>query len=190
MAKKESREFRVENILLAAVDEFVQKGYDGASIDKIASKAGVSKGGFYYHFATKESLLMEVNNKLNGPVYETARKAMANEDPMEGLKQYICFYLTYWTSRPKELSFSFLSMAKSLESPVLSDYFKQYIDESTIFFSHMLEKIKHNKKQSSKNINLSAISLMGALDGMISYLIVHPETNIELIASQLLTMWI
>ena len=51
MAKNEPKEVRVNEIIQAAIEEFIEKGYDGASMDQIAKRAGVSKGGVYYHFS-------------------------------------------------------------------------------------------------------------------------------------------
>ena len=44
-------------ILDAALDLFGHNGYYGTSMDKIAKKAGVSKGLIYTHFSSKEELL-------------------------------------------------------------------------------------------------------------------------------------
>lgn len=43
-------------ILRAAVDLFTEKGYDGTSVDDIASRARVSKQTVYSHFGNKETL--------------------------------------------------------------------------------------------------------------------------------------
>jgi AcrR family transcriptional regulator len=51
-------------ILSAAVDLFGQQGYDGTSVNQVIERAGVAKGGFYHHFASKESLLYEVYGDL------------------------------------------------------------------------------------------------------------------------------
>lgn len=190
MAQKQPKECRIENILIAAIDEFIKKGYDGASIDTIAAKAGVSKGGLYYHFTNKEHLLMEVNNKLNEPILELMEKALSNADPVAGFQQFVVRYITYWMKRPKELSFSFLSMSKALESIMLSDYYKQYVDNSTQFFVRILKKIQDSEGTGIKNLELTAISLMGSLDGVISYAIVHPELDIDNLANQIVESWI
>ncbi len=42
-----------------AIDCFARYGYQGTSIDRIASTAGVTKGALYYHFRDKEELLFE-----------------------------------------------------------------------------------------------------------------------------------
>jgi len=38
------------------IDEFAERGYDNASVDAIAAKAGVSKRTLYNHFGSKEGL--------------------------------------------------------------------------------------------------------------------------------------
>ncbi|MEB2283356.1 MAG: TetR/AcrR family transcriptional regulator [Myxococcales bacterium] len=40
-----------------AIDCFAHYGYQGTSIERIASAAGVTKGALYYHFRDKEELL-------------------------------------------------------------------------------------------------------------------------------------
>lgn len=42
-----------------AIDCFAHYGYQGTTIDRIASAAGVTKGALYYHFRDKEELLFE-----------------------------------------------------------------------------------------------------------------------------------
>ena len=47
-------------ILSAATAAFIAKGYDGTSMEEIATGAGVSKQTIYKHFADKESLFSEI----------------------------------------------------------------------------------------------------------------------------------
>jgi AcrR family transcriptional regulator len=53
-------------VLGAAVELFAQHGYDGTSVSQVIARAGVAKGGFYHHFASKEALLYEVYGDLIG----------------------------------------------------------------------------------------------------------------------------
>src|SRR5215470_19108902 len=48
-----------------AIDCFARYGYQGASIDRIAKAAGLTKGAIYYHFKDKEDLLFAaVKNRV------------------------------------------------------------------------------------------------------------------------------
>lgn len=45
-----------ERIILAARKEFLEKGFEKASIRTIAAEAGITSGGLYRHFADKEAM--------------------------------------------------------------------------------------------------------------------------------------
>jgi TetR/AcrR family acrAB operon transcriptional repressor len=65
-----TRPARAENgrrdLMDIAIDCFARYGYQGASIDRIAKAAGLSKGAIYYHFKDKEELLFEaVKNRVS-----------------------------------------------------------------------------------------------------------------------------
>lgn len=51
---------RREEIIRIATQCFTEEGYEHASMDDIKNRAGVSKGGLYHHFSTKEQLLVAV----------------------------------------------------------------------------------------------------------------------------------
>jgi TetR/AcrR family transcriptional regulator, mexJK operon transcriptional repressor len=56
--KRSDRKHR--QILQAATRVFIDKGYDGASMDEIAAKASVSKQTIYKHFSDKDHLFTEI----------------------------------------------------------------------------------------------------------------------------------
>lgn len=49
-----------DRIIAAAVDEFGEKGYDGATIRSIAARAGVDSALVHHYFGTKADLFAEV----------------------------------------------------------------------------------------------------------------------------------
>lgn len=51
-------------MLDAAVELFAQQGYDATSVAQVIERAGLTKGGFYHHFASKDALLYEVYGDL------------------------------------------------------------------------------------------------------------------------------
>ena len=49
-----------QSILDAAAQLFAEKGYDATGVAEICSRAGVSKGAFYYHFRSKQAVFLAV----------------------------------------------------------------------------------------------------------------------------------
>jgi AcrR family transcriptional regulator len=64
MATQEQRSEETRTRLLdAAETSFALSGYDGTSVAAICQAAGVSKGAFYHHFASKQVLFLELLNR-------------------------------------------------------------------------------------------------------------------------------
>ncbi len=55
---------QIEKIICAAEIEFSQKGYDGASVQAIANRAGVSKRQVLYFFGTKSHLYQSMISNI------------------------------------------------------------------------------------------------------------------------------
>jgi AcrR family transcriptional regulator len=51
---------RADEIVAAALEVFVEKGFAAARLDDIAARAGVSKGAIYLYFATKQDIFWAV----------------------------------------------------------------------------------------------------------------------------------
>jgi TetR/AcrR family acrAB operon transcriptional repressor len=54
---KPTPEARRQAILAAAISVFAVHGFDAATTDEIARAAGLSKGGLYWHFKSKDDIL-------------------------------------------------------------------------------------------------------------------------------------
>lgn len=77
-----------EKIYNAALGVIQQKGYGNVSIGDITEAAGVSKGSFYTHFDSKESLLRFTYDQLN-PIYIRAYNQVKDLDFLEALCSFI-----------------------------------------------------------------------------------------------------
>jgi AcrR family transcriptional regulator len=54
-----------ERILDVALDLFVEQGYEGTSLREIAEVMGFTKAALYYHFASKDDLLLALHMRLH-----------------------------------------------------------------------------------------------------------------------------
>jgi AcrR family transcriptional regulator len=68
---------RRERILDAAFHVFSRIGYRDAAVDDIARQAETSKGGIYFHFPTKESILLELMGSTADRLVEKVQRAVA-----------------------------------------------------------------------------------------------------------------
>ena len=50
----------LERIQQAAMEEFTEKGFQGASLRQIVKQAGVTTGAFYGYFSSKEALFASI----------------------------------------------------------------------------------------------------------------------------------
>ncbi|WP_405753439.1 TetR/AcrR family transcriptional regulator [Streptomyces sp. NBC_01020] len=53
-----------------ALDLFVEQGYEKTSLREIAEKLDVTKAALYYHFKTKEDILISLFHDLSAPIDE------------------------------------------------------------------------------------------------------------------------
>jgi AcrR family transcriptional regulator len=51
-------------VFQAAAQEFAERGYDAARVDRIAARARVNKAMLYYHYGSKEALYVEVLREM------------------------------------------------------------------------------------------------------------------------------
>jgi AcrR family transcriptional regulator len=54
-----------ERILDVALDLFIEKGFDGTSLREIAEQLGVTKAALYYHYASKDDILMALHMRMH-----------------------------------------------------------------------------------------------------------------------------
>lgn len=80
-------------ILNAALGVFRQFGYAATSVDHLCQAAGVSKGSFFHHFASKEAAALAAItywNEMTGGLFASAPYWQV-DDPRERLLAYLDF---------------------------------------------------------------------------------------------------
>src|SRR5690606_18269237 len=80
------KDARPAEIVSAALDVFVDKGFAAARLDDIAAKAGVSKGAIYLYFGTKQDIFRAVVEQAIAPNVEAVKGAiLAHPGPFPDL---------------------------------------------------------------------------------------------------------
>ncbi|MDP9406540.1 MAG: TetR/AcrR family transcriptional regulator [Actinomycetota bacterium] len=86
---------RREQLLQVGRSLFARKGFDGTSIEEIASEAGVSKPVVYEHFGGKEGLYEVVVDREVQSLLRSFTAALVGTSPRELLEQATLALLTY-----------------------------------------------------------------------------------------------
>jgi AcrR family transcriptional regulator len=69
--RDKQREESRERLFQASLEIFRRDGFRAARVDDITLVAGLSRTSFYFHFPTKEDVLLELSGRLEAPVVTT-----------------------------------------------------------------------------------------------------------------------
>jgi TetR/AcrR family transcriptional regulator, regulator of autoinduction and epiphytic fitness len=98
LSSEKTRELSPEKtrrILDGAMKEFLDKGYAGASMDRVATAAGVSKATVYSHFQDKETLFIQLVEQLATHHFQSAVSSLdLNDEPAKILPKLAQIILT------------------------------------------------------------------------------------------------
>src|ERR1700753_2093236 len=78
---------RGRDVLAAAVELFASRGFDATSIRDIAAAAQVQPASVYYHYPSKEALLVAIVDRAAAQVAEQLRAAATDPDPSLRVRQ-------------------------------------------------------------------------------------------------------
>ena len=122
-----------EVILNAAEMVVVEVGAAHLTLDAVAQKAGVSKGGLLYNFPTKGSLLEAMVARFIERSEEARTKALKHiaDGPGRELKSYIIAGLSDDVFRPNQVNTALLAAVSNnpeLLSPVRDHYHKLFAE--------------------------------------------------------------
>ena len=92
-----------EHILQTAEKLLATSSYEELSISEICDKAGVSKGGFYHHFSSKDQIIaILIGRQMQEHVYTHIKPQMGETDAMSLLHLYMQAGLDYLKNSPKD----------------------------------------------------------------------------------------
>jgi AcrR family transcriptional regulator len=139
-------EERRGQLLDCAQQLFAIKGYEGTTINDVMAMAGVSKGGFYHHFDSKEALLEALATRMARDALEDIGPILADTclDPFARFDRVLKQLRLRKTEIDPELSKAFEAVFQSSNivlfdrvrraitaevGPVLADLVREGVDE-------------------------------------------------------------
>jgi len=124
------KEARPAELLAAALELFVEKGFSGTRLEDVAARAGVSKGTLYLYFENKEDLFKEVVRQNLVTRITQARDEIASFDgPAPPVIDSL--FTTWWQhfGATPACGISKLMMAESGNFPEIASFFLEEVIE-------------------------------------------------------------
>jgi AcrR family transcriptional regulator len=179
-------------ILQGALQVFLQNGYEGASMDRIAAAAGVSKITIYKHFKDKEGLFTALIEQVAAERFNTVFGSLSwDEDPTVMLRQVATKLLDTLAIDEEYIAFLRLIIGESGRFPTLAQLFVNALPQKA--WTRLCQYFNAHPDMQFKNPDAIARIFTGAL---ISYVmtqkILHGQTmmpmNQEVLIDSLIDM--
>ncbi|MBC3919416.1 TetR/AcrR family transcriptional regulator [Undibacterium sp. CY18W] len=88
------KEISHERIVEVAARAIRRSGYDGTGVADIMKEAGLTHGGFYSHFASREALLAEAADRAGAEAVAASAQIAAAVPPEQALQALVQAYLS------------------------------------------------------------------------------------------------
>jgi AcrR family transcriptional regulator len=129
IAKRKSTKRRTgdesrQRILAAASDVFAEHGFEKASVREVAARAGISVGGIYLYFRTKQELYTGLMRSQMEEFLGRVEKLRA-EPPLTALRRLIDLYLEIAVTRTRMLSTGIKEYDLEFKRPVREAFFRR-----------------------------------------------------------------
>lgn len=176
---------RRQQLLEAAADLFSVKGYAGTSIRDIADVVGMLPGSMYYHFRSKEELLLAVHGEGVRLIMDAVNHALeqAPDDPWARLEAAACAHLKGLLTGGKFSMVVTPEFSRSIEEPLRGALIEERNRYEQIF-RNLIDDLPLPKDVSRSYLRLS---LLGSLNWVVNWY--RPDgDDPETIASRMLDL--
>jgi len=129
------------NILEAALEVFSQNGFRGATVDQIASAAGLSKPNLLYYFPSKDAIFTALLSELLDTWLAPLREIDPDGDPMEEILAYVARKLQMSQDMPRESRLFANEIVQGAPRMIdtLSTDLRQLVDETETVFAKWMQ---------------------------------------------------
>jgi TetR/AcrR family transcriptional regulator len=165
---------RPQELLDAALDLFVERGFAATRAEDVAAKAGVSKGTLYLYYPSKEDLLKAVI-RLN--VIDPIAESSSVIDEFEGTTtELLSTVLWTWWERIGETRASGIFKLLTTEVRNFPEVARFYFDEVITPSKHMLGQVIQRGIDRGEFRQVEVPQVVNALIGPLVFLVLHKHS--------------
>lgn len=122
------KDARPGELLAAALDLFVEKGFAATRVDEVAQRAGVSKGTLFLYFTSKEELFKAVvRENISGRFAEWNDEFDRFEGPTQDMLRYCLFSWWERLGSTKASGIPKLMMSEAQNFPELATFYQHEV---------------------------------------------------------------
>ncbi len=160
-----------ELILYAAMECFKEKGYHSSTLQDIANQAGISKGGLYFHYKSKEIIFIELMKFTMSHFYSDMDIDFLLKDPsLDNLKKFINMMMGEFTTEFEEMIPVFFDFwYQSTKDEKIRKIFMELMAEHIKLFTLFFEKAIQQNEIIEIDPELTAFVCFSSLDSMYLY---------------------
>ena len=178
-------------IVAAALAEFAQRGYEAASIGRIAEAAGVSRTVLYDHFPSKHALFAELLRAQHAELLAHLRATIATQAPMrERIEATFDAFFAFAEHEP--LAWRLLFPDHPPSDPVVAADHLRARAESNRLLAQLLAPDARRAGLDPRSPRGRAFFAMHqeALHGAVRWWHAHPQTSrAELVRAAMAALW-
>jgi AcrR family transcriptional regulator len=179
-------EKRLNSILKAASTVIAKDGYEGASVRKVAAKAGVGLSGIYYYFKNKDELLYAIQSSTFTTLVDLLKERLSGlENPKDRLRAAIRNHFEFFVNNINDLKVC----VHEIES-LSGDYYKDVLEIRREYFELVKDIIAENLPEGGKlDPALVSLYLFGSLNWI--YMWYNPQINsdVTVLTDHLMTIF-
>ncbi len=172
---KGSGHLRRAEIIEAAGRIFLEYGYEGATIRKIADAVGVSSTALYMHFSDKNEILIEIAESAFGLLLaQNTEIAELQMEPVARVRLMLEAYMNFALEHPNAYQLVFCSVRSSV-LPDRRETLGQLGQRCYQLFLGAVTKIREAGLLKSADVDAVAQTSWAATHGLVALLITRPN---------------
>lgn len=162
-----------EIVLRTAIDLFKQKGYSAVTMNEICSACGITKGTFYYHFKTKEDLVVSYYQMLSDDMMQIIPELLQDKPCIEKVWACMEYFVDNTISLGPDLLKNLIQIDMNAGCKVFSPYLKDRSPGERVFSKMELELIRQGQQSGEIRDDIPAEDLLWSFSAALMGVAMH-----------------
>ncbi|GAB6179527.1 TetR/AcrR family transcriptional regulator [Desulfotomaculum defluvii] len=171
-----TKEIKKDIIADAALSCFLASGYGATSVDEIAKASGMSKGGIYWHFKSKEDIFLYIITRMidewNNHYLATLKETRTASDK---LSKYVEHRINEVDAPIIALVLEFLLQNKDKENVIKMNC---EIHKPTSIIYNIIKEAIDNGEFKPLDPNILTLSFLAIFDGIVLQIFMHKNKQL------------